>query len=72
MALPGETIGRGAPILCGGCKTRVTDFGVYKSGAGWYIGTYCGCGPYTRESVEYWRTETEAEQALETGMWTAR
>ena len=28
---------------------------VYLSGAGYYVGTYCACGPYTRE-FGYYRT----------------
>jgi hypothetical protein len=35
---------------------------VYKSGAGYYIGTFCPyCGPNTRES-EYFPTKDEAER----------
>jgi len=50
MALPGETghVGK----TCGGCDT-VLEAKVLSSGAGYYIGTYCMCGPYSRESGYY-------------------
>ena len=45
---------------------------VCESGAGFYLGTW-GCeGPCTRESVEYFKSEKEAETALKTGHWTQR
>lgn len=44
---------------------------VLRSGAGWYLGTFYE-GPFSRESVEYWRTEEEARTALESGNWTQR
>ena len=31
--------------------------------AGYYIGTWCGCGPYSRESG-YYRTREDAERAF--------
>ena len=46
---------------------------VLNSYAGWYIGTFSlQLGPVSRESVEYWRTEDEAEKAMESGDWTQR
>lgn len=45
---------------------------VYRSQAGFYLGTYSERGPFTRESEEYWRKEEQAEQALATGKWTQR
>jgi hypothetical protein len=64
MALPGEV---------GHINTKCKFCGeflpaqVLRSGAGWYIGTYCSnCGPYSRESG-YYRTEADAESALEKG-----
>ena len=41
---------------------------VYLSGAGYYIGTYCRCGPYTRESG-YYRTCELAQAAFDSGAY---
>ena len=41
---------------------------VYRSGAGYYIGTYCNCGPYTRESG-YYRTRELAQANLDSGTY---
>lgn len=44
-----------------------------KSAAGYYIGTvHDEHGPVSRESVEYFRTQKQAEEALATGGWTQR
>lgn len=46
---------------------------VCKNGAGnYYIGTEDHDGPCSRESVEYWRSQEAAQQALQTGAWTQR
>jgi len=50
MSLPGETISDGAAPRCDDCG-RMPKLDVYLSGGGYYIGTYCACGPYTRESA---------------------
>jgi hypothetical protein len=50
--LPGETILSGASRMCSTCKL-IPKLGVYRSGAGYYVGTYCNCGPYSRESDYY-------------------
>lgn len=44
------------------------------SAAGWYLGTLDeGGAPYSRESVEYWKTRTQAEAALhDSSSWTQR
>lgn len=60
--LPGETIHSGASRTCSECKITVTEK-VMFSPAGYYIGTYCGCGPYSRES-HYYRTREAAAAAL--------
>ena len=65
MVGPTETIASGAPRICPGCKVRVKDK-VYYSPAGWYIGTLCKCGPYSRESY-YYGSRRKAETALESG-----
>lgn len=67
MTLAGETIGTGAPPRCPDCNI-MPAIGVYRSGAGYYVGTYCNCGPYSRES-EYYHNYTEAEHALQTGAY---
>ena len=43
---------------------------VLKSNAGFYIGTQTESGPFTRESMEYFRKHSDAESALATGDWT--
>lgn len=50
--LPGETLQNGAEEICSlcGCIAEVKPM---SSAAGWYLGSACGCGPYTRESVYY-------------------
>lgn len=65
MVLPGETVATGAPVYCEECKTAA-KMGVYKSPAGHYIGYYCNCGPYSRES-EYYPTRETALYAWKTG-----
>ena len=63
--IPGETIASGADPTCDECKLTVV-LSVYRSNAGWYIGTYCNCGPYSRESG-YYHTKEDAENALKNG-----
>jgi len=60
--LPGETILSGASDTCPDCNEKL-PFKVLSSGGGWYIGTFCHCGPYSRES-EYFATREQAEQIL--------
>ena len=62
MVMTGETITTGASRCCEECK-RFVFFQILKSGAGYYVGTECNCGPYTRESG-YYETEEEANEAL--------
>lgn len=45
---------------------------VLRSAAGYYIGTADECGPVSRESVEYFRSEKSATEALKTGSWKQR
>jgi hypothetical protein len=60
----GETIATGAPDKCCG---QVLKLEVLRSGAGYYVGTFCPeCGPYSRESG-YFRTREEAQTALDEG-----
>lgn len=45
---------------------------VYRSNAGFYIGTFTADGPFTRESNEYFRKEEQARLALASGQWTQK
>lgn len=65
MVMPKETIARGASPTCIDCR-ETPELGVYKSPAGFYIGTVCMCGPYSRES-DYYTTRELAEAALKKG-----
>ena len=50
--MPGETIASGANPTCNDCGVTPA-LEVCQSPAGYYIGTYCKCGPYSRESGYY-------------------
>lgn len=63
MVLPGETIRTGASDTCPDCKEKLVEQ-VLLSNAGYYIGTRCNCGPYSRESG-YYKTREEAQNALD-------
>lgn len=71
MALQGETIGLGAPNVCPDCDVKLEEM-VLKSAAGFYIGTQCNCGPYSRESLHYWTTRVEALHSLACDDWQRR
>ncbi|MFS1428307.1 hypothetical protein LMH73_014440 [Vibrio splendidus] len=45
---------------------------VLHSAAGYYIGTLEDGMPYSRESLEYFPSQEEAETALKTNRWTQR
>ena len=62
--LPGETIHSGASPKCLDCGAEVKEE-VLMPAAGYYIGTYCLCGPYSRES-HYYPTRESAQHALDT------
>ncbi len=62
--LPKETIHSGAKSMCEDCGEFFYEKVMY-SNAGYYIGTECCCGPYSRES-EYYKSWKEAEKALKT------
>jgi len=61
--LAGETIHSGAPDTCPDCGIKLEEQ-VLMSAAGYYIGTKCNCGPYSRES-HYYKNKVEAEFDLE-------
>ncbi len=63
--LNGETIATGAADTCTDCKIEL-KLRVMSSGAGYYLGTCCNCGPYSRESG-YYNSREEAQQALASG-----
>jgi len=67
----GETISTGAPTkTCPECG-MTPALEVLKSAAGYYIGTWCNCGPYARESL-YIATKELAEAMLRRGDWPRR
>ena len=68
--LPGETINSGASPVCPDCNKHL-EFRVLKSGGGWYIGTACCCGPYSRESG-YYDSEESAQSALKNNTYERR
>jgi hypothetical protein len=65
MTLLGETIAGGAAPRCPDCHV-MPKLDVYRGAAGYYIGTYCDCGPYSRESG-YYPTRELAQAALDRG-----
>lgn len=67
MTLPNETIATGADPRCPDCQTMPKII-AHRSAAGFYIGTWCRCGPYSRESG-YYPTREAAEAALQQGSY---
>lgn len=61
---PGETISTGATPTCPDCKAT-PSLEVHQSPGNrmFYLGTYCQCGPYSRES-EYFLKREDAEAVL--------
>lgn len=60
--IPGETIIDSGVEQCADCGAAL-KLSVCKSAAGWYLGTMCYCGPYSRES-DYYASEEEARADL--------
>lgn len=60
--IEGETIASGAAATCSECGVA-PPLAVYSTPAGYYIGTYCKCGPMGRES-DYFKNRKLAEEAL--------
>ena len=63
--LPGKTIAKITNTTCPECKAHL-KLQVLGSSAGYYIGTICQCGPYSRESAYYLNAE-QAQKALDSG-----
>ena len=66
--LPGETLASqclSQHAKCEDCKVELIPK-VLRSAAGFYVGTFCNCGPYSRESG-YYKTKEAADQALADG-----
>jgi hypothetical protein len=59
--MPGETLFTGALATCPDCGVS-PELKVLKANS-WYIGTFCDCGPYSRET-HYFATKEDAEAAL--------
>lgn len=70
MVMPGETLTTGAANPCPTCDVKL-ELQVCMSGAGYYIGSMCDCGPYSRESVYYAKGD-EAQEHLDNGTWEPR
>jgi len=68
MTLMGETIATGASDVCPDCEVEL-ELQVLRSAAGHYIGTQCGCGPYSRESG-YYPSSDLAQRDLDSGMFS--
>ncbi len=67
MTPPNETIATGAEPRCPDCQT-MPKIGIHRSAAGFYVGSWCHCGPYSRESG-YYPTREAAEVALASGAY---
>lgn len=67
MAGSRETILLGASPMCDECGVT-PELDVYSTPAGYYVGTYCNCGPFSRESG-YYPTYDAAKKALDSGMF---
>lgn len=74
IMFPGETVATGAPTTIPGATIKGPK--VMRSAAGYYIGYSYNEGygeePYTRESMKYWATEAQAQDALDSDDWTRR
>ena len=68
MVIERETIEAGAPSTCPDCDVKLAAV-VMLSPAGYYVGTQCDCGPYSRES-QYYSTEKKALEALSSKEYT--
>lgn len=60
--LKNETLGKNHNRTCIQCEQKLENE-VLMSAAGYYIGTSCLCGPYSRESG-YYRSYQDAQKDL--------
>jgi hypothetical protein len=67
MTLERETIAAGAAPRCGDCGA-MPALRVHRSGAGFYIGSWCRCGPCSRESGDY-PTRADAGRVFQHGSY---
>lgn len=58
-------------VLAAQCG-EVLPMQVLQSGGGFYLGTCTDRGPFTRESLETWRTAAQAEKAWANGRWSQK
>lgn len=68
MVLPEETLATGGAPTCKDCGVT-PKLDVYSTPAGYYVGTYCNCGPYSRES-DYFDKPEDARKALNSGAFS--
>ena len=68
MPGPTDTIPARHEPGCATCQAR-PEPDIYRSGAGFYVGRWCRCGPFSRDS-EYYQTREEAVKALEEGSYS--
>jgi hypothetical protein len=61
--MEGETLASGAPTKCPDCGISIT-LTVCHSQAGYYVGAWCKCGPYCRETG-YYPTHEKAKAVLD-------
>lgn len=61
----GETVHTSGAASCSDCSAPLV-LDVHLSAAGYYVGTACECGPYSRESA-YYASEKEGREALSLG-----
>ena len=50
---------------CSACNTELVPK-VMSTMGGYYVGTSCKCGPFSRET-DYFKTEEEAQEVLDNG-----
>ena len=60
-----DTIPARAERGCATCQTR-PEPDVFRSGGGFYVGRWCRCGPFSRDS-DYYEERPDAARALAEG-----
>jgi hypothetical protein len=59
-------------VLAKECCGLTLELMPLKSANGWYLGTADEGGPVSRESIEYWGSESVAQTALDTNEWVQK